>query len=156
MDDLSTGDVAEVTHTHSGATELMIPIEGVLYSAQVPPPISTNNLYFNVSWTLGRKTTHSRKKSKPYVDWLTLAGETLMAQGRRPQLTGLVVVRLELGEGACSAQIDTDNCAKAYLDLLVINGIIKDDTRRIVRALVIHWVPGDRCGVSIYRWGGAP
>lgn len=133
--------------------EIEGPFGEVLYAAELPAPISVNNLFHNVPKYPGTKNKmHGRHPSKRYLDWKKAAGQMLMAQGRRPALAGPVALCFTLGEGGCSPSIDTDNTAKAYIDLLVKQGVLPDDNRRVVRHLAITWAPGERFTVHVYRW----
>lgn len=114
----------------------------VLYAARVPPPFSVNNMFP----TRG----NLRGRSAEYVRWRNAAGRELMAQGPRPRLKGPVAVHLQLDPETSSKRIDTDNCAKCYLDLMTHMQILPEDNRMIVRRLVIDWTGAAECTITIY------
>lgn len=129
-----------------------VPIGDPLYAAELPPPISVNNLFMNVKRAPdGAKLPKGRFKSKHYRLWQQEACQMLLAQGPRPSLSGPVALIFTLGEQG-APMIDTDNSAKAYIDILVKMRVLPDDNRRVVRHLSITWVPGKRFRVHIHRW----
>lgn len=96
-------------------------------------PISVNNIYVN----RGR----ARVKSERYRTWRRAAEWTARAGGPIDQITGPVSVELHVPEVGVRANMDLDNTAKAYLDLLVGLGVIEDDNRKILRSLTLQWIP---------------
>jgi len=97
----------------------------------IPKPISVNNIFVN----RGR----SRVKSERYRVWRNAAEWTVKAAGPITSIAGPVDVTLYITEVGVSPRMDIDNTAKAYIDLLVRLGVIKDDSRRILRALSLRW-----------------
>ena len=110
-------------------------------SLDLPPPISTNNLFANS----GRR----RVKTPEYAAWRRDAVVLLLLQRPLPQMDGPVRLHFAVGEVGVSAAMDGDNTFKALTDALVGAGVIKDDTRKHVRATAMEWVPGKR-GVTVY------
>jgi Holliday junction resolvase RusA-like endonuclease len=106
----------------------------------LPPPISTNNLFFNVE---GR----GRVATKDYRAWKKEADDMLRIQAR-PRFTIPVFISLMLGE-IDVGNMDSDNAAKAAIDCLKRALIIVDDSRRWVRSSRSTWVPGFRGIVAI-------
>ena len=98
-------------------------------SYDLPAPPSTNALFRNVK---GR----GRVKTKDYLDWEMHAGWSLRAQG---------IVRVEeycvviVGVERHSLQADIDNRLKATLDVLVKNGVLRNDN--LVTAALPVWQP---------------
>ena len=70
----------------------------------------------------------------------------LMVQKARP-ISGQVMVSIDL-KSPTKRAYDIDNRAKAVLDLLVKNGIIEDDSNRILKRLAIS-DEGDFVGATI-------
>lgn len=99
--------------------------EAPAFTATIPTPPSTNNLFAN-----GK---HGRFKSKKYEAWIVEAGKELLAQ--KPQhFAGRVEVQLQVPR---NLRRDLDNHWKASLDLLVSHGVIQDD--RFIERLYVFW-----------------
>lgn len=126
----------------------------LLYAVDLPGPISVNNLFEHRVKTRSGERIKGRRATPHYLDWRRRCGQMIIAQGQRPALTGPVSLIFTLGEASCSPRIDSDNCLKAYIDVLVTQGVLPDDNRGIVRHLSLTWQPGERCCVHIFRWGG--
>lgn len=109
-------------------------MENCTAQIRMPRPISTNNLFANVK---GR----GRVTSSTYNAWRWQAKAMMQDQKPLPKFAGPVAIRLYVGEKGVSANFDADNCAKAYLDALVHEGVIQDDSRRHVRSILVRWVP---------------
>ncbi len=116
------------------------------WSVQVPSPMSV--------WRLYKGHGHGKTKSKAYYDWRQTAGQEMVAQGRRPEFPGPVSIPIEMGEDGVSPAFDTDNAAKAYIDLLVEMGVIKDDNRMVVRRLHLNWRDGDGSRITVEALDG--
>lgn len=95
------------------------------FTAQLPTPPSTNNLFVNHG--------KGRAKSPTYRQWLQDAGWELKLQ-RPQQFVGRVEVELQMQR---DNRRDLDNGAKACLDLLVSHQVIEDD--RFIERLTIAW-----------------
>lgn len=104
---------------------------------QLPLPPSTNRI-----WRKSRNRVH---RSAEYVSWVRGADSNLMAQGLR-QHAGPANIRIVISN---TARGDIDNRCKAVLDFLVHHGIIEDDSKRIVRKILMEWGPIDGCRVEI-------
>ena len=112
----------------------------------LPPPISTNNLFRNVSpkeqaaiaQRGGRRV--ARVASKEYVKWKTAAAEMLALQSPLPRFAAPVEITYFVGERGIG-NMDADNAAKAATDALVKARIIKDDSRKWVRSIGSIWTP---------------
>lgn len=98
-------------------------------------PISVNCMYQNRR----AKGRRGRMYTDRYLTWKRHAQNVLMAAGPRPIFTGPVEITLTVSEERVSSLADSDNVAKAYLDLFVSMGILPDDTRKTVRRLVVEW-----------------
>ena len=98
-------------------------------------PISVNGMYQNRS----AKGRRGRMYTERYRVWKRNAENVLMSAGPRPTFSRPVEISLTVSEASVSSQADTDNVAKAYLDLFVSMGILPDDTRKTVRRLAIEW-----------------
>lgn len=94
----------------------------------VPRPISVNNMFMNA----GKRRVITRK----YQEWRQQCEAAILAQSPKP-ISGPVRIRIQLADTGRS--IDTDNCAKGYLDVLVRLGLIPDDSRKFIRSLLIEW-----------------
>lgn len=116
--------------------------EPVEWSFTLPPPMSLNHMFIN-------RRSGGRAPSPAYQHWRKIADQHLLTQGPRRNFEGPVSVLIELGEGASSPQIDTDNTAKCYMDTLVRAAIIPDDNRKIVKDLRLTWAPGEETKVTI-------
>ena len=101
----------------------------------LPPPISTNNLYANVR---GK----GRVKSQRYNTWEWHATAALQPQKPLPKPNGPVRILYLVGEVGVSPIIDGDNCLKCLTDTLVKHGVIPDDNRATVRAIGMEWIKG--------------
>lgn len=120
----------------------------------LPMPPSVNALFANTSrkktddvaaalshvGLAPTKKMRGRKITARYAAWIQLAGYRLNLAAQTP-LVGRVTVLLELDEDAV-ADADADNFAKAPLDLLVKQGLIEDDNKKIVREVTTRW----KCG----------
>lgn len=117
----------------------MLPLES---SARLvlPPPISTNNLFATVAARGGKGTR--RVVTSSYKAWRTRAAEMLAAQGPLPRFALPVEIALHVGEIGAGGGADLDNTFKAYLDALVLAGVIRDDSRKWLRAVIGVWVTG--------------
>ena len=82
------------------------------------------------------------------------AARPLLRRGQGRHLSVRSASRLRFGEEGVSAQFDTDNGIKGYLDVLVGLGIIPDDNRRIVKRLEVEWRDGDGADVTISEYEG--
>lgn len=123
----------------------------MMFSAALPTPPSTNNLYRNAP---GR----GRVPTGRYLRWRRAAGTRLLAAlaswrrrnpGCEPRFEAPAVVSIIVAHPRMRR--DLDNCAKAPLDLLVEHGILADDSA--VVEIRLRWGdPGeapDGCLVSV-------
>jgi Holliday junction resolvase RusA-like endonuclease len=107
----------------------------------LPWPPSSNNLFLNVR---GR----GRVLTKEYREWREEAGWTLAAQRAR-KLTQPVTVAVELNPPSKHA-FDLDNRAKALMDLLVLHGVIPDDSIKFVHGVSVRLVDtGAPCTITV-------
>lgn len=113
-----------------------------MHPIDLPPPISTNNLFANI----GGK---GRVRSGAYNTWIKHADAMLQEQKLRrtlPAFDGPVLVSFAVGtrrgERAISSRLDIDNTFKAYIDRLVHWGVIEDDNRRVIRGVLGIWADG--------------
>lgn len=109
----------------------------------LPRPISVNNLYIN----RGR----ARVASERYRTWRRAAEWTARAGGPIEPVAGPVAIELHVSEQGVRANMDLDNTAKAYLDLLVSLGAIEDDNRKILRSLSLRWITAAEGWATITR-----
>lgn len=114
---------------------------GDAVTAPIGAPISVNNLYVNIP-RRGRVASPKYKKWRKAGEALALSGGPIRA------VAGAVEIQLLVPEAGVSAGMDTDNVAKAYVDLLVRLGVIEDDNKKIVRALSVRWIEG-RAGYAV-------
>ena len=98
-------------------------------------PISVNGMYQNRR----KKGERGRMYTDRYRTWRRNAQNVMMASGPRPSFDTPVEINLVVSEFSVRKSADTDNVAKAYLDLFVHMGVIPDDTRQTVRRLAIEW-----------------
>lgn len=111
----------------------------------MPRPFSVNNMY--------RNSGKGRNLTRKYERWRDTAMQTVMAQGPRRAFLGPVEITIRIGAEGVSTEIDTDNCAKAYLDVLVKLGVLPDDNRRIVKRLVLEWMnTAEGAEIEVKRW----
>ena len=109
----------------------------------LPRPFSANAM---------RKSFH--RTNAEYGAWRIEAHTEIMAQGPRPLIAGPVFIDMIFPAAACSRQCDTDNQAKCVLDALVYMGILADDNRSIVPAILLRWGPGKKTVVRIHEFLG--
>lgn len=95
----------------------------------LPYPVSLNAMFANG----GR----SRIKSKRYKAWIVEADLMIMKQKPLKRFEGMVDIEIKCGFGRKDA--DISNLVKGPEDLLVRYGIIKDDSRKIVRSIKAAW-----------------
>jgi Holliday junction resolvase RusA-like endonuclease len=101
----------------------------VKVSIELPIPPSTNNLTANAA--------RGRVKTQEYESWISRAGWALNQAGYHPGklLTDRpvsVTCQIYGGKGVSEAR-DGDNTQKAVQDLLVAQGLLKDDNLRYVQ-----------------------
>lgn len=106
---------------------------------QLPMPPSVNAMFANRAGN-GRGRITTRK----YNEWRRQAGLQIMGQGPLRKISGPVAIRLIISD---STRGDIDNRCKAVLDLLVSHKIIEDDSKRIVRKILLEW--GDVEGAQV-------
>ncbi|MDB6151498.1 MAG: endodeoxyribonuclease RusA [Chthoniobacter sp.] len=99
----------------------------------LPEPISTNGLFNNLP---GR----GRVMTKDYKAWKVTAAKILMLQRPLPRFALPVEVTFYVGQQGTGIR-DADNVVKPYLDALVENGVLHDDSRKFVRRISAVWVP---------------
>ena len=102
------------------------------WQCDLPAPMSLNNAYSNIP---GR----GRVLTKRGRAWKDEATAMIMAAGPRHRFQGEVLVQLIFCPSMSSPRIDTDNCAKLILDVLVTMGILPDDNRTTVVDLLLSW-----------------
>lgn len=98
----------------------------------LPFPPSVNNLFAN-----GKK---GRFRTDKYETWRTLAGQEIMAQGRK-RLKGAVSMSV-LAVRPDKRKRDLSNLLKAIEDLLVDMGVIEDDS--LIERISIQWADADQ------------
>lgn len=125
----------------------------------MPPPISANNLYRNVSAKekahFAHRKNSSRVKTQDYLKWLRLAAETLNVQRPLPRFFGPVELTYFVGE-IDVGQMDFGNTEKAITDSLVNAEVIVDDKRKWVRYGGIFWTPAMRGTLVVIEPAGEP
>ena len=89
---------------------------------ELPLPISTNALFFNLP-------KGGRAKTERYKKWLHEAGLMLICQRARP-MPGQVQLEIIINE---KSKCDPDNALKCVFDALVSRGILEDDSPKFVR-----------------------
>ena len=94
----------------------------------LPRPISTNALFFNLP-------RGGRAKTEKYRKWIADARWSLLAQRARP-VAGQVRLRFLVSE---KVKIDPDNALKSCIDVLVAHGIIENDSPKFVRGISLEW-----------------
>lgn len=94
----------------------------------LPLPISTNALYFNLP-------NGGRSKTARYKAWVHDAAMILLCQKARP-VAGPVRIHIQVSE---KSKCDIDNAAKCVLDALVARGVIEDDRKKFVRGVSLEW-----------------
>lgn len=102
----------------------------------LPPPISVNAMYGQAP---GRKRFHTTA----YANWIEDAGRILNA-ARPPKFPGQVWIGIQVSH---SSKLDIDNAAKGILDLLVKQGVIKDDRKKYLQELRLTW--GNNSGARV-------
>jgi hypothetical protein len=127
----------------------------------LPMPPTSNALFANVSRKkkesvlasrLAQVGLETKRKLRGrvitgrYAAWIQLAGFRLNQAAQKP-IVGRVTVLIEVDEDAIG-DADSDNMAKAPLDLLVKHGLIEDDNKNVVRETTVRWVSGG--GLSIF------
>lgn len=100
-------------------------------SYPIPAPISVNGMFANVA---GK----GRVRSQRYKTWAASAGWIVKSNGPIRKVSG--PVRITLAVPRPRTNMDLDNCAKAYIDLLVNLGAMDDD--KCVIALSMWWQTG--------------
>ncbi len=123
-----------MTNPHIGA---------LLREVTLPRPFSVNAM---------RKSFH--RTNSEYSAWRIEAHTEIMAQGPRLLIAGPVFVDMIFPAAACSKNCDTDNQAKGCLDALVDMGLLADDNRSIVPAILLRWGPGKKTVVRIHEFLG--
>lgn len=108
---------------------------------RAPRPISV--------WRLHQGWGKDRRRSGAYQSWLQECGQEIIAQGPRPRFDGPVAITITMGEDGVSEAFDTDNTAKAFLDVLVGMGIIRDDNRTVVKDLRLRWRDGAGADIEV-------
>lgn len=94
----------------------------------LPAPISTNALFFNLP-------RGGRAKTEKYKKWIADARWSLLAQRARP-VAGQVRLKFLVGE---KVKIDPDNALKSCIDVLVAHGVIENDSPKFVRGISLEW-----------------
>jgi len=102
----------------------------------LPPPISVNAMYGQAP---GRKRFHTTA----YSNWIEDAALLLNA-AKPPKFPGQVWIGIQVSH---SSRLDIDNAAKGILDLLVKQGVIKDDRKKFVQELRLTW--GNNSGAKV-------
>lgn len=110
-----------------------------MITISLPLPPSVNNLFFNVA---GR----GRVKTDAYKVWQEVAGWTLMASRPGPGIRGPVSLDI-ICQRKDKRRRDLSNLIKATEDLLVLHGMIEDDSK--VCDLRIRWGQVEGCVVTI-------
>ena len=104
----------------------------------LPPPISVNNLFFNLP-------KGGRAKTAKYKAWRKDAEQYLECQIRAIKFSDpfpvSVCIKYLLGEVGCAIR-DCGNCEKALTDALVDAQVIHDDSRKYVKDISLRWVGG--------------
>lgn len=106
---------------------------------ELETPPSVNKL-FATDWK-----TKRRFKSKEYERWLASANVALMLTKYKP-IIGPVNVTITIED---TGRVDLANHEKACVDFCVKHGLIEDDTRPILRRLLMQWGRVKGCLVEI-------
>lgn len=135
-----------------------------MHSLPIPKPISLNNIFANKNAVrtkvemVGGAIVHKRKqsggrvKTKAYIQWRNNCAWTMKSAGPTPQIKGPVSIHIIAPSQGVSADMDTDNTIKGYLDTLVLLGVIEDDNRKIVRRLTVEWVDLPQGEIRVEKW----
>ncbi len=110
--------------------------QGIRLRLPVPPPAHV--LFVEVPG-LGRAPSHHLARWKR-------AAAAAMAQAPRRFLGGPVRIAIAFED---RGQSDLETRARAIVDFLVLKNVIEDDSRRIVRELVLGWSTDEGCAVAI-------
>lgn len=111
-----------------------------MITVELPFPPSVHTLYRGGRWR--------GDPSPEYKAWRDLAGYQLNRQ-HAPAFPGCVRVFVRL-VAPDRRERDTDNYAKAVLDLLTAHGVIKGDDSKTVRAHYVEWSDsGSPCTVVV-------
>lgn len=113
---------------------------------RLPIPPSVNNLFVN------GKNGQGRYPSSRYTAWKREAQEAILDQVIRGGLVLPMTITFQVGLTITISEkcrSDLDNCAKAIIDFLVAQGIIQDDSKRIVRKICLAWGSVSSCEVRI-------
>ena len=124
-----------------GDIPFSLPRDSVELQFDIPLPPSVNQT---------RRIDH--KGNRKYQAWKKQAGLHLIANGQyriaRKTHINQYELTITLNENQC--KFDLDNCAKAAIDFLVSLEIIKDDSPKYLRRLIIKWgCAPDGCRVRV-------
>jgi Holliday junction resolvase RusA-like endonuclease len=111
----------------------------MIFSVDLPMPMSVNNLFFNVP---GK----GRVKTMAYENWQQVAIKEIWAQVRADRRIGGKVAITILLPRKC--RLDIDNACKPLLDALVHSKRIDDD-RHVERLTVMRGHPGETVNVTV-------
>jgi Holliday junction resolvase RusA-like endonuclease len=118
----------------------------VVYSTEpveifLPFPPTTNGLFKNVPH-------RGRARSQRYNIWIRAALNELNRQDLK-RVKGRVALSIDL-EDSSVTRGDADNRIKAVADILVSEGIIEGDSKKIVRRIEVAWSENTRgCRVLV-------
>ncbi len=117
---------------------------GSMLRYELPYPPTTNNLFTNA--------VKGRVKSLRYRKWLTVAGQNIMAQGRR-RINGQVSLSIAVTKPD-NRKRDLSNLIKAVEDMLVSMAVIEDDS--LIQRISIQWDAGlqAECVVLVQKYEG--
>ena len=110
--------------------------EAIRLRLPLPPPAHV--LFIEVPG-LGRAPSHLHARWKR-------SAAAAMAQAPRRFLGGPVRIAIAFED---KGRNDLETRAKAIIDFLVLKNVIEDDSRRVVRELVLSWGPNEGCEVAI-------
>lgn len=127
-----------------------VPINDIPFS--LPPDAAEITLDIPVPVSVNSTRRVDYRGNRKYQAWKKQAGLHLIANGQyriaRKTHINQYELTITLDEEQC--KFDLDNCAKAAIDFLVSLEIIKDDSPKYLRRLIIKWgCAPDGCRVRV-------
>lgn len=101
-----------------------------MFECTMPTPPSVNNLFVNAPRGRGRFP------SQKYKAWMRAAIKEMALIGTPPLIDTPVHIFLEI---TGSSRNDLDNCAKAVIDMLVAQGVLLNDNKKVVRRITLEF-----------------
>lgn len=114
----------------------------VLFYCTMPPPPSVNNLFVNAPRGRGRFP------SPKYKAWLRAAVKEMAMRAAPPLINAPVTLHLQI---TAKCRNDLDNCAKAIIDLLVAQGVLINDDKKIVKRITLEFADVSGAVVRVIR-----